>query len=593
MATNSQVRQLFSRLRPARTHNPSKRPRRKVSRCERLESRMLMAASAAGDFNGDGYTDVVQAEPTWSSSTGRVSVIYGRSNGLNTSSLEHWYQGKSDGSGYYIKGSRESGDQFGNALAVGDFDGDGVDDLAIGVAREDVYRSGQNRIHAGAVNIIYGKLGSGLSARGNDYFTQEHLGDRSDDHEAFGTSLAAGDYNGDGVDDLAVGVPQQSLWVHTQSYGGIAAEYVGAVDVIFGRQRSGLTTYGSQRIEKPALGTDRADRGIMTAVPYGGSDLIDGDQLGGRLASGDFNGDGIADLAMSSAGDYVGQAEYTGSVYVGYGVEGAGFRGARFQAWNADVLGHAPTAYGMFGREIVVGDFDGDQNDDIAIAEDARVGGVASAGAVYVIYGSETPRRSFFEFATIQSYVVDPSIRILPSGGLKSSGHRRLTLESLGLESRASDHFGSVLEVGRFDGDEVDDLAIGVQHISLVSSRGVRIADAGAVFVTHGSEDGLDTRHARLYHQDIDGVLGRMDSYDRFGKTLLSADLNNDGRSELIVGVNDDGLTDLGFGKSNQNVFYGGSTGLLSSPPIRFVTWGRDMFFRAYPYGTSSIQLLF
>ncbi len=101
----------------------------------------------------------------------------------------------------------EHSDQFGWSLASCDFNGDGFDDLAVGVPYED-YGSGDN---GGIVQIYYG-TGSGLPPSGDTFFAQSTAGVPGDveSGDAFGWSLACGDFDADGFDDLAVGAPNEA-----------------------------------------------------------------------------------------------------------------------------------------------------------------------------------------------------------------------------------------------------------------------------------------------------------------------------------------------------------------------------------------------
>ena len=85
-----------------------------------------------------------------------------------------------------------------------DFNGDGFDDLAIGVLLEDV----GSIVDAGAVNVIYGTANL-LSAANDQFFTQNttNIEDTAEASDNFGSALTSGDFNGDGFDDLAIGVP--------------------------------------------------------------------------------------------------------------------------------------------------------------------------------------------------------------------------------------------------------------------------------------------------------------------------------------------------------------------------------------------------
>jgi hypothetical protein len=102
-----------------------------------------------------------------------------------------------------------------------DYNGDGFDDLAIGEGRETI-----NGVEfAGAVNVLYGTDG-GLRAKGDQFWHQDSPGirGRAKLSEVFGRALAAGDFDNDGFDDLAVGGSGDSL-------GGVKG---GAVNVIYG-----------------------------------------------------------------------------------------------------------------------------------------------------------------------------------------------------------------------------------------------------------------------------------------------------------------------------------------------------------------------
>ena len=93
------------------------------------------------------------------------------------------------------------------AAVQGDFNGDGFADLAVGAPGEDL-----GSPDAGAVNVLYGSA-AGLTSAGNQFWHQNSPGiaERADAGDLFGSALAAGDFNGDGFDDLAIGVPAEDV----------------------------------------------------------------------------------------------------------------------------------------------------------------------------------------------------------------------------------------------------------------------------------------------------------------------------------------------------------------------------------------------
>jgi hypothetical protein len=153
------------------------------------------------DFNGDGFADLAVGVPNEDVGSivdaGGVNVLYGSASDLSATGNQFWTQNSSG-----VRDTAEAKDFFGSSLAVGDFNGDGFADLAIGVSQEDV----GSLADAGGVNILYGSA-SGLSVTGNQFWTQNSPGIRNtaEASDNFGWSLAVGDFNGDGFADLAVG----------------------------------------------------------------------------------------------------------------------------------------------------------------------------------------------------------------------------------------------------------------------------------------------------------------------------------------------------------------------------------------------------
>jgi hypothetical protein len=335
-------------------------------------------ALAAGDFDGDGYDDLAVGAPgDLGGNRGVVTVVLGGAGGLLPYEGYRIYQGW-DG----IPDVMESGDEFGAALTTGDWNGDGKDDLAIGVPGED---------DVGAVLVLFGSQ-FGLLFNNHVWWGQGDTGGVGESGDRFAQSLASGDFDGDGYDDLVVGAPLEDL----VEDGPIVD--AGEVTLLYGSGAGAPNWFNVAR-------TSHFQQGSFF---LGGGYDETGDRFGWAFAAGDFDQDGHDDLAVGHPGEDFGGLDQ-GAVTVLMGVSGTGI-------WNgADIFaiagGQVPGPvqdYQDFGRSLAAGDFDGDGHADLAIAAPYRdVGGIGSdVGRENVLYGALFSDGFFYGFPYYWSAIV-------------------------------------------------------------------------------------------------------------------------------------------------------------------------------------------
>ena len=426
----------------------------------------------------------------------------------------------------------DPGDRFGEGLTSGDFDGDGIPDLAIGAPGDHF----GNDPPSGVVHPFRGSGGGPTRAR-FQRLDQSLAGGTNEAGDEFGVALASGDFNGDGFDDLVTGAPGGSpatmprsgvIWVWSGSvtgpFGGLllleeAAGETSEENDDFGRALA-VGDFDADGFDDLAIGAPGEDIGgtldtgalflfsgsaaglgagvVVTAAAFAQAAGAD-DRFGTALAAGDFNDDGFADLAVGVPGRVVGGQTGAGCAAVMLG-SGAGLVASSWIVQEA--VGETGEIGDRFGAALAVGDIDGDGATDLVIAApDEDRSGVADAGIVCLFVG----------------------------GGSGLVGGACISQGSAALPEEAGARFGAGIAIGDIDDDGRDDLVVGAPG----SARG-GATDAGALFLFAGTSAGTPQFRTVIVQEDA-GLPS--EPGDRLGALVDVADHDGDGRADIAAGA--------------------------------------------------------
>jgi hypothetical protein len=381
--------------------------------------------TGAGDVNGDGYADALYSRPMDANKRGNAEVRHGY---IEIPSWTTPAQGL----------SLPDSSTFGSTLsAVGDVNGDGFGDLVIG---DYIFDDGQPG--AGKVFLHLGSA-SGVSTSSAWSQSSGQL------NAEFGSSVAGGDFNGDGYVDLAIGARSYD---NGQTNEGRVSIYVGSA--------SGIATQTPTLLEINQAGA----------------------MFGYKLASGDVNGDGLADLVASAPAYDNGQSD-EGRVYLYLGST-SGLPSTTTLTFESDSAG------ANFGTALAMGDANCDGKADLVVGAENYSNGQATEGRIWGYNGSST--------------------------GLTATTFKPEF-------DQAGARFGSALTLDAdMNGDGCADLVAAARSWSSGNSS------EGRIFYYPGAASGLSS--ATAYIEGNEDNVG-------YGWNLSGGDFNADGYGDIAVGV--------------------------------------------------------
>lgn len=499
------------------------------------------SASSAGDVNGDGYDDLLVGTDV--GFNGRSYLVYG---GPYTG-LQELGDLPGQGLATVFTGSEAAGFSL---AGVGDFNGDGFDDLLFGSD------TGAVSSLPGDAYLVYGKAG-GFAPTFDLNALSTSGGDGAGGFRLFGVAPAdgagflvdaAGDVNGDGYADLLISAPFAD---HPAGRSGTGERYI-----VYGRPDQPTEFF-------------LADIDGVNGFTIRGIDQLD--QINGAAAAaGDVNGDGYDDIVIGAHFAF-NNGPGVGESYVVFGQPEA--RDPFFELEDLTVYRGGDGSAGFVLRGIdsgdqsglavsSAGDINGDGVEDLLIGASLAA---EKAGEAYVVYGTtlgfpaeieldSLDGSNGFRITGVKGDLPANLVDLLP-GNFPGSGTRK-DFASNALTNGDQAGF-AIAPAGDVNGDGIDDLLVGAPFASpqsrYQSGQAYLIFGRGTGFPAQFSLEDIDGTNGITFN-GADGIELTNPSGDEAGTVVRTAgDINGDGFDDVLIGAPDATFTS----KGEAFVYYG------------------------------------
>jgi FG-GAP repeat len=454
------------------------------------------SVSSAGDVNGDGFDDLIInalfADPNGNINAGESYVVFG---GVGVGSSGVIGLSSLNGTNGFVLNGIDAGDESGSSVSsAGDVNGDGFDDLVIGVFKANS-SAGESYVVFGGSSVGSGGVIELSSLNGSNGFVLNGI----DASDRSGRSVScAGDINGDGIDDLIIGA------FRADPNGNNDA---GESYVVFG----GVGVGSSGVIGLSSLnGTNGFVLNGIDAGDWSGSSVS---------SAGDVNGDGFDDLIIGASRAGPNGNSQAGESYVVFGGVGSSavIELSSLNGTNGFVINGIDAGDQSGSSVSSAGDVNGDGYNDLIIsASIAAPNGTAGAGENYVVFGGLGVGSSgVIELSSLIGFFNGFVINGIDEGDFSGS---------------------SVSSAGDVNGDGFDDLIIGAPNADPYGN-----SEAGESYVVFG---GLGVGSSGVIELSFlnnfyDGILiNGNNAGDLSGSSVSSAgDVNGDGLDDLIIGA--------------------------------------------------------